>query len=206
MQNAQGIGDNGYLARFLRDSVASCIVLIQAITSNEERLDFERFVHSCLDGRFMHEVFGAACGSYIFEENDAYQSDYLRDSIAASVSSIAKTKQEFSSHEERVNYETWVRFCLACKFMPDVLAVACGIFSFDEKVVNQKMEKLIKDALATIPNDAEFIRDMMSQLPDSEPMKALAANLYPTDDLVSVAIGRFRDSLNWTMEIDQPDD
>ena len=146
MQNAHGTGDDGYLARFLRDSVADCVKM------------------------------------------------------------IASDEQAERDREEQVNFEQLVRFWLTCQLIPDILAVACGIFDFDGNVINQEMPDLIKNALPTVPLNAEFIAEVMRQVLDQEKMNRLAANLHSGDDLISLALGQLNDSLHRTMEIDQPDD
>ena len=99
-----------------------------------------------------------------------------------------------------------MRFWLTCQLIPDVLALVCGMFDFDRNIINQGLPDLIKNALPAMPLDAEFIAEVMRQLPDQELMTRLAENVYAGEDFPSVAIGRFRDSLNWTMEIEQPDE
>lgn len=139
-------------------------------------------------------------------EDNGYLSRILRDSIDGCISMIASWPQSERSHEEQVNFEQLVRFWLTCRLIPDILAVACGTFHFDGNVVNREMPDLIRHALPTVPLNAEFIAEVMGSLPDQESMEPLAANLYPGDDLISLALGRFNDSLPVTMHIDQPDE
>ena len=138
-------------------------------------------------------------------ENE-YLARFLRDSVADCIRMIASDEQAERDREEQVNFEQLVRFWLTCQLIPDILAVACGIFDFDGNVINQEMPDLIKNALPTVPLNAEFIAEVMRHVPDQERMSRLAVNLHSGDDLISLALGQLNDSLHRTLQIDQLDE
>ena len=139
-------------------------------------------------------------------EEDGYLSEFLRRSIADCISMIAGYERGAHTHEEQVNFEHWVRFWLVCQLMPDVLAAACGIYDFDGNVINRRMPDLVKNVPSSVPINAEFMAEAMRQLPDNERIRSILQGVYAGDDASSVAGERFRDSLNWTMEINELDE
>ena len=139
-------------------------------------------------------------------EEDGYLSEFLRRSITDCISMIAGYERGAYTHEEQVNFEHWVRFWLVCQFMPDVLAAACGIYDFDGDVINRRMPDFVENVPSAVPINAEFIAEIMRQLPDHERIGAILRGVYAGEGAASVAGGRFRDSLNWTMEINELDE
>ena len=103
---------------------------------------------------------------------------FLRESIDRFMGGLDIKERTSDTHEERVHYEEWVRFCLVTALVPDVLAAACGTFDFDAEVINDRMPALLERALTPIPVNAAFIDDAMSRLPDHQRMRVVAANLH----------------------------
>ena len=137
---------------------------------------------------------------------DGYLSDFLKRSVADCISMIGGYERGTPSHEEQVNFEQWVRFWLVCQFVPDVLAAACGVYDFDGDVVNRRMPDVVENVPSAVPINAGFIAEVMRQLPDQERMGGILEGVYAGDDASAVAVARFRDGLNWTMETNEPGD
>lgn len=136
-------------------------------------------------------------------EEDGYLSEFVRRSISDCVSVIAGYERGAPTHEEQVNFEQWIRFWLVCQFLPDVLAAACGVYDFDGDVINLRMPGIVENVPLAVPINADFIAEVMRQLPDQERMAAIFEGVYAGADASAVAGGRFRDSLNWTMETNE---
>ena len=102
---------------------------------------------------------------------------FLRESINTFMGRLDIRERVSDSHEDRVHYEEWVRFCLVTSLLPDILAAACAAFDFDAEVLNNRMPDLLERALTPIPVDASFIADVMARLPDHRRMRVVAENL-----------------------------
>ena len=103
---------------------------------------------------------------------------FLRESINRFMGSLDIKERTSATHEDRVHFEEWVRFCLVTALVPDVLAAACGAYEFDSEALNYRMPALLERALTPIPVDAAFINNAMSRLPDHNRMRIVAANLH----------------------------
>ena len=92
-------------------------------------------------------------------------SSILRESLNQFMELLDLEERKSPKHEDQVHYEEWVRYLLATSLIPDILAVACGVFECSSDIFNT-MPALLENSLATIPVDAEFIRNAMARLPD----------------------------------------
>ena len=104
-------------------------------------------------------------------------SDLLRESVSQFMDHLNIEERTSSKHEEQVHFEEWVRYLLGTSLIPDVLAVACGVFEYDARVLNDRMPALLDRWVMTIPVDAEFISDVMARLPDHQRMKHVGYSL-----------------------------
>ena len=103
---------------------------------------------------------------------------FLRESINRFMGSLDIKERTSATHEDRVHFEEWVRFCLVTALVPDVLAAACGAYEFDAEALNYRMPALLERALTPIPVDASFISNARSRLPGHNRMRIVAANLH----------------------------
>ena len=130
--------------------------------------------------------------------NEEHLPNLLRESIADFMEIIDIRERNGSSREDKIQYETWVRYCLVTMLIPDVLAIACGTFDKEEflDVINSKIPALLRNALVTIPSDAAFIGEVMSRLPESDQMKRVAdlglGSDHATDALESFNAGLYQ--------------
>ena len=138
--------------------------------------------------------------------DNEYLAMFLRANVGDCIRMITNYERGEPGHEDQVNFEQWVRFWLTCQLIPDILALACGISDFDGDAINQGIPDLLRNALPTVPLDAEFVAEVMERLPDQGPMEFLAENLLSQGDSTSLALGKFNDALHWTMEINHPDE
>ena len=105
-------------------------------------------------------------------------SRFLRESVNSFMGSLDIRERTSDTHEGRVHYEEWVRFCLVTSLVPDILAAACAVFDYDAEVLNDKIPALLKRALTPLPMDVSFIGDAMSALPDQSRMRIVSVNLH----------------------------
>ena len=112
-----------------------------------------------------------------FPDNDRLAT-FLRESIDRFMGRLDIKERTSDTHEDRVHYEEWLRFCLVTSLVPDVLAAACAVFEHDAEVLNNRMPALLERALTPLPMDAPFIGDVMSELPDHRRMRVVAENLH----------------------------
>ena len=132
---------------------------------------------------------------------------FLRESVDSFMARLDIKERASNTHEDRVHYEEWVRFCLVTLLVPDVLAAACAVFEYDAEVLNYKMPALLERTLTPLPMDTAFIGDVMSVLPDHRRMRIVAANLHRglgTRTLADEARESFDAALYQTLEIDDP--
>ena len=113
-----------------------------------------------------------------FSEQQNRLSEFLRKAIDRFMCQLDIQERTSSEHEDRVHYEGWVRFCVTTSLLPDVLAAACGTFTFDAEVLNERMPVLLERVLTPLPMDAGFIGEAMSGLPDHERMQVVDENLH----------------------------
>ena len=64
---------------------------------------------------------------------------FLRESIDHFMGRLDIKEWASNTHEDRVHYEQWVRFCLVTSLVPDVLAAACAVFEYDAEVLHYRM-------------------------------------------------------------------
>ena len=140
-----------------------------------------------------------------FPDNDRL-SRLLRESIDRFLARLDIEERTSAVHEDRVHFDEWVRYCLVTALVPDVLAVACGVFDYDAEVLNKGMPALLERALTPIPMDAAFIGDAMAGLPDHPRTRVVAGNLRGMGNsaLADEARQSFDAALYETLGIDDP--
>ena len=134
-------------------------------------------------------------------------SRFLRESVNSFMGSLDIRERTSDTHEGRVDYEEWVRFCLVASLVPDILAAACAVFDYDAEVLNDKIPALLKRALTPLPMDVSFIGDVMSALPDRSRMRIVSVNLHGglgNFTLADEAIESFDAALYETLDIADP--
>ena len=134
-------------------------------------------------------------------------SRFLRESVNRFMSRLDTRERTSDTHEDRVHYEEWVRFCLVTSLVPDVLAAACGVFEYDAEILNDRMPALLERALTPIPMDAVFVSGAMSGLPDHRRMRIALANLNRARGdrtLADEARDSFNSALYETLDIVDP--
>ena len=132
---------------------------------------------------------------------------FLRESVDCFMARLDIKERASNTHEDRVHYEEWVRFCLVTSLVPDVLAAACSVFEYDAEVLNYRMPALLERALTPLPMDTAFIGDVMSVLPDHRRMRIVAANLHQglgNRTLADEARESFDAALYQTLDIADP--
>ena len=113
-----------------------------------------------------------------FQDDQDRLSGFLRKSVNHFMGQLDIKERTSDTHEGRVHYEEWVRFCLVTSLVPDILAAACAVYGYDAEVLNDKIPALLKRALTPLPMDVSFIGDVMSALPDQRRMRIVSANLH----------------------------
>ena len=134
-------------------------------------------------------------------------SRFLRKSVNHFMGQLDIKERTSDTHEGRVHYEEWVRFCLVISLVPDILAAACAVFDYDAEVLNHKIPALLKRALTPLPTDVSFIGDVMSALPDQNRMRIVSLNLHGdlgNFTLADEAIESFDAALYQTLDIAEP--
>ena len=132
---------------------------------------------------------------------------FLRKSVNHFMGQLDINERTSDTHEGRVQYEEWVRFCLVTSLVPDILAAACGVFDYDAEVLNDKIPALLKRALTPLPMDVSFIGDVMSALPDQRRIGIVSVNLHGRlgdFTLADEAIESFEAALYQTLDIADP--
>ena len=134
-------------------------------------------------------------------------SGFLRKSVNRFMGQLDINERTSDTHEGRVQYEEWVRFCLVTSLVPDILAAACAVFDYDAEVLNDKIPAMLKRALTPLPMDVSFIGDVMSALPDQRRIRIVSVNLHGGLDnftLADEAIESFDAALYETLDIADP--
>ena len=142
-----------------------------------------------------------------FPDDQDRLSRFLRESVNRFMASLDINERTSDTHEGRVQYEEWVRFCLVTSLLPDTLAAACGVFDYEADVLNHKIPALLKRALNPLPMDVSFIGDVMSALPDRSRMRNVSVNLHGglgNCTLADEAIETFDAALYQTLDIVDP--
>ena len=142
-----------------------------------------------------------------FPDDQDRLSRFLRESVNRFMSSLEIRERTSDTHEGRVHYEEWVRFCLVTSLVPDILAAACGVFDYEAEVLNHKIPALLKRALTPLPMDIQFIGNAMSAFPDQSRMRDVSLNLHGgrgNFTLAEEAIESFDAALYATLDIADP--
>ena len=142
-----------------------------------------------------------------FPDDQDRLSGFLRKSVNHFMGQLDIKEMTSDTHEGRVHYEEWVRFCLVTSLVPDILAAACGVFDYEADVLNHKIPALLKRALTPLPMDIQFIGNVMSALPDQSRMRDVSLNLHGgmgNFTLADEAIESFDAALYETLDIADP--
>ena len=142
-----------------------------------------------------------------FQDDQDRLSGFLRKSVNHFMGQLDIKERTSDTHEGRVHYEEWVRFCLVTSLVPDILAAACAVFEYDAEVLNDKIPDLLKRALTPLPMDVSFIGDVMSALPDQRRIRNISMILHGgmgTFTLADEAVDSFNAALYQTLDIDDP--
>ena len=142
-----------------------------------------------------------------FPNDQVRLSGFLRKSVNRFMGQLDIKERTSDTHEGRVQYEEWVRFCLVTSLLPDILAAACGVFDYDADALNHKIPALLKRALTPLPMDIQFIGNVMSALPDQSRMRDVSLNLHGgmgNFTLADEAIESFDAALYETLDIADP--
>ena len=142
-----------------------------------------------------------------FQDDQDRLSGFLRKSVNHFMGQLDIKERTSDTHEGRVHYEEWVRFCLVTSLVPDILAAACAVFEYDAEVLNDKIPALLKRALTPLPMDVSFIGDVMSALPGQRQIRNVSMILHGdmgTFTLADEAVDSFNAALYQTLDIDDP--
>ena len=142
-----------------------------------------------------------------FQDDQDRLSGFLRKSVNHFMGQLDIKERTSDTHEGRVHYEEWVRFCLVTSLVPDILAAACAVFEYDAEVLNDKIPALLKRALTPLPMDVSFIGDVMSALPGQRQIRHVSMILHGdmgTFTLADEAVDSFNAALYQTLDIDDP--
>ena len=142
-----------------------------------------------------------------FQDDRDRLSGFLRKRVNRFMGQLDIKERTSDTHEGRVQYEEWVRFCLVTSLLPDILAAACAVFEYDAEVLNDKIPALLKRALTSLPMDVSFIGDVMSALPDQSRIRNVSMILHGgmgTFTLADEAVDSFNAALYQTLDIDDP--
>ena len=142
-----------------------------------------------------------------FQDDRDRLSGFLRERVNRFMGQLDIKERTSDTHEGRVQYEEWVRFCLVTSLVPDILAAACAVFDYEADVLNHKIPALLKRALTPLPMDIQFIGNVMSALPDQSRMRDVSLNLHGGlghFTLANEAIESFDAALCETLDIADP--
>ena len=142
-----------------------------------------------------------------FQDDQDRLSGFLRKSVNHFMGQLDIKESTSDTHEGRVHYEEWVRFCLVTSLVPDILAAACAVYGYDAEVLNDKIPALLKCALTPLPMDVSFIGDVMSALPDQGRIRNVSMILHGgmgTFTLADEAVDSFDAALYRTLDIADP--
>ena len=78
------------------------------------------------------------------------------------------------THQGKVDYEEWLRYCVTTSLVPDLMAIACGIENLAQGETVTETESIIKESADTTILEREFVEKMMTRVPDSERMQRIA--------------------------------